>query len=65
MIINIPEKIEYDINNREAYLQWKSDCWRNVAISLKESIENKNSDSIQNSLDMFETVKTMFPYVEI
>lgn len=63
-IISLPDNMEYDPNSREAYLQYKSDCWRNVAIALKESIDNIDSTSIKTAVDMFETVKKMFPYME-
>ncbi len=63
-IINLPDRVEYDINNREAYLQWKSDCWRNVSICFRDAIENIDSGSIQNAIVMFEEVRRMFPYFE-
>lgn len=64
-IINLPDKMEYDINNLETYLQYKADCWRNVSISFKDAIENISPESIQNAIDMFEEVRTMFPFSEI
>jgi hypothetical protein len=64
-IINLPDAVEYDLSNREAYLQWKSDCWRNVSIALKDAVENIGSGSIQLAIDMFNDVEKMFPFQEV
>jgi len=71
-IISLPDNMEYDPNSREAYLQYKADCWRNVAISLIEAIDNvesqidkKDTKNLEVSRSMFFEVKKMFPYMEI
>ena len=49
-------------NERETYLQWKSDSWRNTAITLKVS---GNKVEIANAIKMFEQVKKQFPFTEV
>lgn len=51
-------------NERETYLQWKSDSWRNTAIMLRNAIISENKTEIDNAIKMFEQVKKQFPYME-
>jgi len=48
---------------RNIFLQYKADCWRNVAIEFVNSIENMSPESIQKALDKFNEIKRMFPFV--
>ena len=52
-------------NERETYLQWKSDSWRNTAITLKDAILSGNKVEIANAIKMFEQVKKQFPFTEV
>lgn len=51
-------------NERETYLQWKSDSWRNTAIALRDAIISGNKAEIDNAIKMFERVKKQFNFTE-
>jgi hypothetical protein len=50
---------------RNTFLQYKAECWRNVSISLVDAIESNNPSNIEKAIEQFEEVKGMFPYSEI
>ena len=51
-------------NERETYLQWKSDSWRNTAIMLRNAIISENKGEIDNAMKMFEQVRKQFPFAD-
>jgi hypothetical protein len=59
--MNIEETLKFE-QERNIYLQWKSDCWRNITILLVESIKSGNTEDVVTALAEFEMVKKMFPY---
>ncbi len=62
--MNIEKAIKIE-RERNTFLQYKSDCWRNAAISLVEAIESKSAVDLVAAMTIFKIVKKMFPYKEI
>jgi hypothetical protein len=51
-------------DERDLYLQWKSDAWRNVAVELYTAIKSKNDYETKKAMKHFKTVKKIFPFRE-
>lgn len=53
------------LSEMTTYLQYKSDCWRNVSILLFEALTTADSKKIRNAKEKFEELKKMFGYEEV
>jgi hypothetical protein len=62
--MDIEETLKLE-RERNEFLQWKCNCWRNLAVLLANSIKSNNPLNLEKVLAEFEIIKKLFPYEEI
>jgi hypothetical protein len=58
------DNFEVDPKSLDTYIAWRSDCWRNAAITLYVALKTNNEEAIDEAFKRFEETKKMFPYFD-